>query len=514
MMARVQKSSSGGRRLMAFICLFGALSVAHAQDPKQATPAPIEIASKLQLFVDDQLIDTVSGLEWRLHEPVRQPPPKSPLKGAYATVIKDGDVYRAYYRAGDPSYKGPFHSGHPGEITCYAESRDGHEWTFPKLGLFEVNGSRENNVILAGQPPFSTNFSPFLDTRPGVDPGERFKALAGHPGYERETKAEGLHAFVSADGIHWRKRDDRDVIPYDKTWSHAFDSQNVSFWSEEEGQYVCYFRTWAVYQGDSPQAADTPEPETPEDTRESGGRRKLRSVSRTTSPDFKTWSAPVAMHPNLPGEHLYTSQTHPYFRAPHLYIALPTRYTAGRLGTEKAHGMLGSTDILFMTTRAGSTVYDRPFTQAFIRPGIDPARWESRANYVALNVVPTGAAEMSIYHAKSGHRYTLRTDGFASVRAGAGEGELLTKPLRFDGAELVLNFSTSAAGRLQVEIQDAAGAPVKDFALADCPEIVGDTIEQVVQWKGNPGLRALAGQPVRLRFVLKEADLFSFRFRD
>lgn len=494
------------QRCRAFI---GMVAVTMMTAPSAEAGAPLDVGSRLQLFVDRELIDTLQGLALRLHTPQQQPSPKSPLIGSYVTVIKDGDLYRAYYRGTDSSYKGRSYSGHPGEITCYAESRDGHEWSFPRLGLFEVNGTRDNNVILAGQPPFSHNLSPFLDTHPGVDKSERFKALAGHPGYQRRATADGLHAFVSADGIRWKKRDADTVIPYDRSWSHAFDSQNVSFWSEAEGQYVCYFRSWAPYRGDQRDTST----ENDEPNLEAGRASELRTISRTTSPDFRHWSASVAMNPNLPGEHLYTSLTHPYFRAPHLYIALPTRYTAGRVGAGKTHSMLGSTDILFMTSRAGSTTFDRLFTEAFIRPGLDPQRWESRANYAALNVVPTSDTGMSIYHVRSGHRFTLRTDGFVSVRAGAQDGQLLTKPFRFTGDTLVLNFSTAAAGGLQVEVQQPGGVPIRGFSLEECPVIVGDAIEHVVRWKGNPKLGALAGQPVRLRFVMKEADLFSFRFR-
>jgi len=468
----------------------------------------IDIGSRLELFVDDFLVDDLTNLEFRLHEPRKLPLPKSPLKGWYATVIKDSTLYRAWYRSLDPSYTGPSdYSGHPGEVTCYAESQDGHEWTFPELGLFMVNGTMKNNVVLAGQPPFSHNFSPFLDTRPGVNPEERFKALAGHPGYKRKIKAEGLHAFVSADGVRWKKLHDQAVIPYDTSWSHAFDSQNVSFWSEAEQQYVCYFRTWTHKTADDPR-------KNPRDkalSTESG--KGLRSISRTTSPDFINWSTPVEMIPNLPGEHLYTSITHPYYRTPHIYIALPTRYIAGRVGTEKTDAMLGSTDILFMTTRAGTETYKRLFTEAFIRPGLDPERWASRGNYMALNVVPTGDEEMSIYHANSGHRYTLRTDGFVSVHAGAQEGELITKPLIYDGEKLIINCSTSAAGSIQVEIQDHKGTPVPGFTLADCHLIVGDKIEYLVNWNDNATPGTLSGKPVRIRFVMKEADLFSLRFK-
>ncbi len=466
---------------------------------------PIKIGSRLEIFVDRLLVEQMDGLEFRLHEPQREPLPASPVIGSYMTVILDDGIYRAYYRGDDPGYTGGRNfSGHPGEITCYAESRDGREWIFPKLGLLEIDGTRENNTILAGLPPFSHNFSPFLDMNPAAKPEERFKAIAGHPGSQAGSK-DGLHTFVSADGIRWRKSSPEPVIPYDPSWSHAFDSQNVAFWSETEQLYMCYFRTWTAHeQSASKDAAGK--------SREAG--YGLRSISRAASPDFMSWSAPVAMNPNLPGEHLYTSQAHPYFRAPHIYVALPSRYIAGRVGAEKADAMKGSTDILFMASRAGSDTFERLFTEAFIRPGLDHARWESRANYVALNVVPTGADEISIYHSSSGHRYTLRTDGFISVRAGSDIGELLTKPIVFNGAELVVNFSTSAGGSLSVEITDAAGAPLSGLHLDDCIEIVGDAVEHTVKWKNMKDLSASSGRPVRLRFVMKEANLFSFRFRE
>ena len=120
---------------------------------------------------------------------------------------------------------------------------------------------------------------------------------------------------------------------------------------------------------------------------------------------------------------------------------------------------------------------------------------------------------MTIYHAISGHRYTLRTDGFVSAHAGFMQGELLTKPLSFSGKELILNYSTSARGSLRIEIQDANGAPIPGFGLEDSQAIFGDEIERRVEWKQKPDLVALQGKPVRLRFVMKESDLYSFRFQ-
>jgi hypothetical protein len=435
---------------------------------------PIKLGSRRELFIDRFLIAEMTGVELRLHEPKLAPATSEPADNLeYGTVIKDGDVFRLYTRDG----RGAKFDGDSSEVTRYCESRDGLHWTRPKLGLHAVEGSAENNVIL-NEKSVCHNFSPFLDTRPGVPAEERFKALAGtilrNPG-------GGLIAFASGDGVHWRKMSEKPVLT-----RGAFDSQNVSFWSESEGKYVAYLRTFTA--GVS----------TATEWRLDG----LRSVSRSTSEDFLHWSEPKPLNPNFPGEHIYTTLTHPYYRAPHIYIALPTRFHPER-GS--------STDIMFMTAR-GDVPYDRTFREAFIRPGLDPARWGNRSNYAALNVVPTGPDEMSIYTTPF-RRFTLRTDGFASVHGGADSGELLTKTFTFDGVELALNFSTSAGGSVKVEVQYPDGKPIRGFALADQLPLVGDSTDRAVVWKNNPSLGSLAGQSVRLRFVLQEADVFALQFR-
>jgi hypothetical protein len=77
----------------------------------------------------------------------------------------------------------------------------------------------------------------------------------------------------------------------------------------------------------------------------------------------------------------------------------------------------------------------------------------------------------------------------------------------------VVNFSTGAAGRLRVELQNAAGEPLPGFALADAVDQVGDETDRVVVWKAGRDVGRLAGNAVRLRFVMQDADLYSLRFR-
>jgi hypothetical protein len=456
---------------------------------------PVDIGSRLELFADDFLFGELKGASLRLHEPVPSGTVLAfdrPWEGAfsgYVTMLRDGDRYRMYYR-GLPTAGA---DGSTAEVTCCAESGDGVRWEKPELGLFAVGGVKRNNVILAGAAPFSHNFAPFLDTHPGIPVSERYKALAG-------TVTSGLVAFVSPDGLRWRKFKEEPVLT-----DGAFDSQNVAFWSEHEGCYACYFRTWT-----------------------GGGFSGFRTVSRATSKDFLTWSKPEAMDfGDTPPEHLYTNQTAPYFRAPHLYLAFPMRFMPGRkvLTAEQAK-VLGvnpdyagdCADCVFMTSRGGGR-YHRTFMEGFIRPGADLGNWASRAGMTACGIAFTGPAELSLY--KQAHyaqptahlvRYTLRTDGFVSVNAPYTGGEMATRLLRFTGRTLALNVSTSAAGSVRVEIRDTAGNPVSGYTLDDVEEIVGDSIEHRVEWKGGRDIGALAGKPIRLRFVMKDADLYAMKF--
>jgi hypothetical protein len=198
-----------------------------------------------------------------------------------------------------------------------------------------------------------------------------------------------------------------------------------------------------------------------------------------------------------------------------------TEEEARRIGTPTEWNYANDcTDILLASARGGSD-FSRTFLEAFIRPGLDLENWTSRANYAARGVLQTGDRELSLYvKHHSGYpsihvrRYTLRPDGFVSVSGPYSGGQMITKPLRFSGNRLTMNYSTSAAGGLRVELQTAEGKPVHGFGLEDCPEIIGDRIEHTAAWKSGSDLSRLAGKPVRLRFELKDADLYAVRFVD
>lgn len=433
----------------------------------------LEIGSGVEPFVDDWLIQSMTNVSLRLHHPTRREvalefdaPWEGPIS-FYVTVFKDEDRYRMYYRGwGEPD--------DPDDVTCYAESPDGIHWTKPSLGLFEVKGTSDNNVIWTGEG--THNFAPFRDANPAAADSERYKALAGGP----------LIALASPDGIHWRKMRDEPVIT-----EGAFDSQNLGFWDTVRGQYVAYLR---------------------------GNIGGIRTIGRATSADFLNWSGTTWLDfGDAPTEHLYTNAITPYFRAPHIYLGFPKRFVPERKRVAEWSSS-GVSDGVFMTSRDG--LHWHRFVEAFLRPGLDRDNWTERNMHIAAGVVPTGADELSVYWVEHYRhptarlrRGTLRTDGFVSVHAGHPGGEFLTKPLAFQGKELVINYATSAAGSVRVEMQDAQGRPIAGRSLDDCPEIYGDEIEQVVTWNDGSDVSAEQGKAVRLRVALTDADLYSIQFR-
>jgi hypothetical protein len=294
-------------------------------------------------------------------------------------------------------------------------------------------------------------------------------------------------------------------------WPDSDAGGDSVFWDTNLGQYAAYMRCW--YNPTTGQVR---------------GRPVLgyyRWVWRKLSPDLTNWSATVLMsfrdasgNP-APAEHYYTFSEEQYFRAPHLYIALPIRFMATRRAVPEWY-LDGVNDGVFLTSRDG-LVWDRTFMEAFIRPGTDRLKWTSRAQAPIRGVVQTGTNELSVYWAERVdhgdtalriRRGTLRLDGFASVRAEAAGGEMITKPLTFTGSRLVLNHVTAPAGSVRVEIQDANGTPIPGYALANSTARTGDTLEETMSWTGGSDLSALAGTTICLRFVLQDSDVYTMRF--
>ncbi|MCA9134738.1 MAG: hypothetical protein KDA45_16335, partial [Planctomycetales bacterium] len=296
-------------RTLATILLLasGALPVALADKP-------IEMGNRLELFVDDYLIDELQGdVQLQMLRPeakevvlVTDKPWEGNTSG-YFTVFQDGDLYRMIYRGWQ--HDAQKKAEHP-EITCYAESTDGIHWTKPELGLLEWQGSKKNNIVWLG--PGTHNFTAFRDDNPDTPPESRYKALGGGRG--------GLLPFASADCKQWRLIQESPVIT-----NGAFDSQNLAFWDAERGEYRAYWRHF-----------------------DNG----VRAIRTATSKDFLHWEneADLSYPEGTPNEHLYTNAIQPYFRASQLFIGFPTRFEAQSQQVEP----------ILMTSRDGTRFHRYP----------------------------------------------------------------------------------------------------------------------------------------------------------
>ena len=453
-----------------------------------ATPAPPDavyrLGSRVELFVDDELIDRIEGLSLRLRTP-RLAEVAVRLDRAYEdstlydpVVILDGECYRMWYRT---NFNGkPFYTG-------YAESADGVHWTKPSLGLIEYEGSKDNNLVWSsamgsGDPRV---LSIFKDAHPQCRDDERYKAVCVVTGGGKLT---GLRALLSPDGFRWRPLREEAVVT-----QGAFDSHNIALYDASRGYYAAYYRDFV---------------------------NGVRHIRRATSADFVTWEHEGVIDlGDTPVEHLYKNAATPYYRRPDLIFMFPKRFLPRR-SAPGGWPHSGLSDIVFMSSRDGVR-FQRTFPEAFVRPGRDARNWHERAIEVGPGLVPTGDGEMSFYlvqnyRTDSVHirRAVLRQDGIASLHAGSPGGEMVTRPFTFEGGRLSVNVATSAAGHVRFELQSAEGSPLPGFELDSCPEIYGDELERVVAWDGGADAGEHAGKPVRLRIAMVDADLFSFRFLD
>lgn len=455
-----------------------------------------EIGKRRELFVDDFLIESLRGVRLRLQRPERREVAlcmNAPWEDHVAfpdRVLPWKGGWRLYYRAGILDLKREADNC----VLALAESNDGVTFTRPELGVTEFQGSRRNNILqIKGFPIVPP---PFVDTNPACREDQRFKGLSGKPCT--------AYAMASGDGIVWKPMQD---APVDLT-GH-FDTVNTAFWDGVARCYRCFTRRWQetktgrVFCGwDFPRA------------------QAVRAIQHSSSPDFIHWSPPDPLR-YADGDHethLYTNAILPCPGAEHIYLGFPNRFVPERKANP-GHDYQGIDDALFMASR--DCVNWTRWLDAWVRPGLDPLNWTERNNYPIWGIAESSSSEWSMYiseHYRSRQyptrmrRLAIRPWGFVSVHADHGGGEMLTQPLTFTGSCLHLNVATSAAGAIQVEVQDAAGRAIPGFALADMTPWYGDDLEAAISWKRGGDLSSLAGRPIRLRFVLKDADVFSLRF--
>ena len=500
-----------------------------------------DIGGHKELFLDEAPIASMKNVRLTMnapyqdHEPVFLP--EAPWEyriHPYATVMREGDVFRLWYLAyeWDPpagvelpvagtAEDARLFWRHTRGRLCYAESTDGVRWERPNLGLVEYRGSGDNNILgpATHDPVQQAGWNAgtvFKD--PTAPPQSRYK-LWSEIKVGEEGKS-GLTGFSSPDGLRWEANENYPL-------PGPCDCLNVVFWDERIQEYVGYSRLW---------------------TADSRGDR-FRAVRRLVSPDFENWEdmghvlgadeVDLALPVKRQRESRQIMDFHGncVFKYPgtsDAYLALPEVWwhwsanpfpAEGRV-QEQMGGFPDSVDVQLATSRDGIEWQRAGGRNPFLRLG-PPDAGDSRMIYAFTQPVQVGD-ELWIYY--GGFRYgisegvalkrgayfraRLRLDGFISADAPYEGGELVTVPLRFRGDRLALNADTSAGGAIRVQIEDEDGTPIEGYGMGEADEVNGNSVRHIATWAGGAHVGELAGRAVRLRFMMNGCKLYSFQFVD
>ncbi len=466
------------RRMFGIGCSVLLLLVLLSPSAALAAKSLGDLTGPWQLFLDDYLVSSKENAVRRYHAfdkytnnpimVVDQPWEHNVINCTTVLPAEDGKGYRMWY----------YCWGHPkdGSHTLYASSADGIHWEKPKPGLipWKVDGSTNNNLVGTGGNISHTPNDP--------DPARRYKAVHS-----------GKFFFSSSpDGLRWDRLSKGEIFS-------AGDTGHV-IWDPLTDKYRGYAKVGAQVSG-----------------------QRRRAVGYSEGTGFETWPAMrLIMAPDdfddrwvKPGSiqrtHFYNC---PVFAYQNMYIGFMMVYRA-----EDDEGYFhGPIFVELVTSRDGVHWLredgDRP---PILAPS--PKRsWEH--GMVTVSSLLVVGDQMRLYYSGYDglHDYlpfhsaiglaSLRKDGFASLDGEDNPGVVTTKRLTGLTGQLHVNCQ-AGAGLLQVEVLDANGTVLEGYRKRDCNEPRGDGIDQIVTWQEHAELPATK-EPVRLRFSLKNASLYSF----
>ncbi len=515
---------------------------------------PIDIGLQRQLFLDDFIIDRMSGLTRTMHQPDKYGPvlkADHPWEGLYIGVfsppmwIPDEGVFKQIYECRYEGYKGR-------SVNQYALaiSSDGVHWEKPNLRLVEFDGSKENNLVPT---PDNQRLVHVIFDPDDPDPQRRYKGLL--------TVPRGRVPVVSADCLHWKKLDawlpssDAGTMAFDRgrrlfmamlkrpnsnTVGRSYDvsfSENFVTWSEPR------FLFGMDKDRDQKMAIDVI-------------RRRLANPAMA-KPLFIDPDPAIGWRPPEGKRHIPTWQAECYnfgvIPYQGIYLGLITvYYPTGQRLPERTNAdgfnliQLAMSRDLKEWKRLGSR---RPFLEPSSLTESLVGNYD-RLQLAAYNGIIEHGDQVQIYYGglkrrvPQHSRWTdgsqrdastlsdvertdwledthsamclaiLRQDGFISLDAEKGGGDLLTRPFITTGDQLLLNVAVHRDGQVRVEVLDANNKPIAGLSLQDCHPLKADSINQVVSWSSGTDHGQFTRQPMRLRIELKNADLFSFQFKN
>jgi hypothetical protein len=471
-----------------------------------------------RLFLDATVVEQQSGLQRVFHAAEKHPAnplmkvdrPWEGLGYGVApeggTVMRDGDRLRMWYLGG--------HSKLYGYRVCYAESQDGVAWTKPTVGLVEFEGSKDNNIILDENRDLAkgllgyTTFVSVIKRPDEPDPARRYALYCYYHYAELKDGQRGKFVTLyprvafSPDGLAWT------FLPDDDRKGLFASGDVVQFYRDPYRSR--YYATWKT------------------------GNRRGRAAGIAVSPDGLTWSKPVegpvfvADDLDPDASQVYGLSAFPYQG---LYLGLPWIYHARwfKSGSYTDQHMYDaekdspctmdpqvawSWDLITWTRAPERAPFialgkEGEFDAGMTVPAKEPVLMGDRL-YFYYGGFPGRHNEGDKLHLVATGLATLRLDGFCSMRAGAAEGSLISRREAFRVPKVIINAKTAAEGYVVAELLDTNNAVIAGFSRADCLPFSGDDVRHELTWKTADLPPALQGADKKIRFFLKNADLFAY----
>lgn len=473
----------------------------------------LDVSDKKQLFIDYRFIADSANVTLNMNQAQKlgivldsEKEPWEKGTGGFFRVIEDAGRSKMYYGAFTKA----------GHSLCYAESSDGLHWTKPELGLVQIDGSKQNNIIYADDAIDAT-----IMVDPKDVPERRYKVFRSL--VTSDAARAGVYASYSSDGIHFTEAGR--VLPI---WP---ETSLIADWDARIGKYVVYTRVFVR-------------------NVESQRRAGRIETDNLLAPWPYTATTPLLSPPSPenipmvlatdggddPYSDIYSNAAHHYAHAQDVYLMFPapfrhfapSRQPWFRYRPGNDDGLI---EVQMAVSRDG-VHWNRPDRRPYFPMGL-PDEWDRWLNMMGVGMVRRGNYLYQYYWSpgKSHDSGILRAeydrsiadrsaigavrqrlDGFMSADFAYSGGTLTTPQLVFSGTHLRLNIDTGGMGTAFVEIRDAAGKPIPGFALADCEEIGGNYIDDAVRWKGKTDLSGLRGQVVTVHIRARGAKLYAFQF--
>jgi len=491
------------RRFLKITCL-SAAGLNHAFRSKATAAEQVPLLNDApQLFVDLDQVETLNNVrqifhsaEKHPHNPVlRKVKPWENDRGTWGSVIYDEQekIFKAWY-GGLSGRQKEYRPGSLSEcsVLCYTASGDGVHWDRPELGLNEVMGTRQNNVVVGDDHHKGLgHWESTLKNPLEVDPRRRYKAL-GWSSYDWNGPLSGIYSMTSPDGLRWTHTPEP-VFHFDpRKGSHDLgpvgDAQSLMI-DTLRRRYVACLRS-------SPHR------------------------SQSVSQDFVTWTQPRVRLQARPGEIANTVYNHMGFVYGDRYLGLLTYFVRDPKDP--------LVTVRLLTSRDGEA-WQRPDTG---KPLIDVGaigEWD-RFLIMLTGAPPVRVGDkLYLYYRGMATRHKPYEGKDEPFHQGGGFG--LANPavrrVRLAGRQLrrrprhdqaVSDARPPAApqcqGRLRplaVEVLDNSGHALPGFSTDDCRVMQVDRVDEPIGWKESASLEMLRDRPIRLRFHLENVRVYAFR---